>query len=160
MAAQINGESLSQVTLFAGLKSDELSQIARLCSARAYKVGEICQEDGKSQNKVHFIIKGLAGVAIRFPSVSYGSSEIIVENLGVGDSFGWSSLLGRVPWSTLRVLEAMEIFFVETEDLLKLCEDNKNIGYAVMKNLSTLVAAKFRQNRMAILNAIVALKGA
>ena len=160
MAAQINRESLSKPTLFRGLQDEELSQVAKLCSARSYKVGEICQEDGKSENRVHFIIKGMAGIVIRFPNVPHGSSEIIIENLVVGDSFGWSTLIGRVPWSTLKVLEEMDIIFIETEDLLKLCEDHKNIGYIVMKNLASLIATKFRHNRMSILNAIVALKGA
>jgi signal-transduction protein with cAMP-binding, CBS, and nucleotidyltransferase domain len=160
MAAQINSELLNKPTLFRGLKDDELAQIASLCSARSYKVGEICQEDGKSEERVHFIIKGMAGVAVRFPNVPYGTSEVIIENLLPGDSFGWSTLIGRVPWSTLKVMEEMDVIFIETEDLLKLCNDNKNIGFVVMKNLAGLVATKFRHNRMSILNAIVALKGA
>lgn len=160
MASQINSESLNKPTLFRGLKEDELSQIAKLCSPRSYKVGEICQEDGKSENRVHFILKGMAGVVVRFPNVPYGSSELIVENLVTGDSFGWSTLVSRTPWSTLKVIEDMDIIFIETDDLLELCSNNKNIGYVVMKNLADLIATKFRHNRMSILNAIVALKGA
>ena len=160
MVEQINSESLGKITLFHGLTNEELSQMAGLCSTRSYKIGEICQEDGKSENRVHFIIKGTAGVVIRFPNPPYSASEVVIENLVTGDSFGWSTMIGRVPWSTLRVLEQMDVIFVKTEDLLKLCADNKNIGYAVMKNLANLIAAKFRRNRMSILNAIVALKGA
>jgi signal-transduction protein with cAMP-binding, CBS, and nucleotidyltransferase domain len=160
MVTQKDSRSLSKIILFNGLNEGELTQIANLCARRSYKVGEICQEDGKSENRVHFIIKGMAGVTVRFRNVSSGSSDIIMENLAVGESFGWSTLINRVPWSTLIVLEEMDVIFLETKDLLGLCEDNKNIGYIVMKNLANLIATKFKQNRMAVLNAIVALKGA
>jgi CRP-like cAMP-binding protein len=160
MATQINSELLTKLSLFKGLNDEELTKIAGMCSARSYKVGEICQEDGKSENRVHFIIKGRAGVIIRVPNISYASSEIITDNLGIGDSFGWSTLIGSVPWSTIRVIEAMDIIYIETEELLKLCDANKHIGYIVMKNLANLVASRFRRNRMSILNTIVALKGA
>lgn len=160
MAIEINSESLSKISLFRGLKNNEFSHITSLSSARSYEVGEICQQDGKSENRVYFIVNGMAGVVIRFPNAAYGSNEIIIENLVVGDSFGWSTLLGRVPWSTLKVLQKMDTIFMGTEDLLELCHDNKDIGFVVMKNLAGLVATKFRQNRMSILNAIVALKGA
>jgi CRP/FNR family transcriptional regulator, cyclic AMP receptor protein len=160
MAVQINNEVLRRISLLRGLDEAELSLIANISELKSYAIGEICQTDGISENRVHLIYEGRAGVIVRVPNISYASNEIIPDTLGPGDVFGWSTLIKGVPWSTLRVLEPLKVVFVNTEDLLNLCENNNHLGYIIMKNLASLIASKFRRNRMSVLNTLVAMKGA
>jgi CRP-like cAMP-binding protein len=159
MVMQNKSEALAKTPFFRGLDEAELSHIASHCSERTYAVGEICQTEGQPGDRVNIILKGRAGAVVRIPNISYVSSEIIIDSLVAGDVFGWSSLIKTTPWSTLRVIESMDVLYIGTLDLLKLCENNNHIGYVVMKNLASLIASRLRRNRMSTLNALVAIKG-
>jgi CRP/FNR family transcriptional regulator, cyclic AMP receptor protein len=159
VVVQNKGEAIKSIHLFRGLDQAELTQVANLCTERSYGVGELCQTEGQSENRVHLILRGRVGSVLRIPNITYCSGEIILDTLHADDVFGWSSLIKDKPWSTLRVIEPLEVLYVNTDDLLKLCENNSHIGYVLMRNLASLVASRLRRNRVSILNAIVAIKG-
>lgn len=159
MEAQGKNEAIKKIHFFNGLTDGEMGQIAQICGTCSFAVGELCQVEGQSTNKIHLIVKGRVGAVRHIPNVSYCSSEIILDTLHDGDVFGWSALIKGTPWSTLRVLDATEVLYLDANDLLNLCELYNHIGYILMKNLSALIASRLRRNRMSILNAIVAIRG-
>ena len=159
MVKHVTNEILKKISLFRGLNEDELEEIAKFCSVRAYEVGELCQSEGQMADQVHFIHKGKLGVEFHIPNIAYGCKDIVLDTLGSGDIFGWSALLKGTPWSTLRAIEPTEAIYINATDLLNLCNSNNRIGYMVMKNLATIITSRLRRNRMATLNAIVAIKG-
>ena len=157
--AEVSKEALKKTSLFRGLSDEELAQIAKLCGVRTYAGEELCQAEGQPADQVHFIAKGRIGVEFHIPNIAYGSKKIILDTLGPGDIFGWSALLKGTPWSTLRTVEPTEAVYISANDLLNLCESNYHTGYVVMKNLALVITSRLRRNRMATLNAIVAIKG-
>ena len=159
MVKHVTNEILKKISLFRGLNEDELEEIAKLCSVRAYEVGELCQSEGQMADQVRFIHKGKLGVEFHIPNIAYGCKDIVLDTLGIGDIFGWSALLKGTPWSSLRAIEPTEAIYINATDLLNLCNSNSRIGYMVMKNLATIITSRLRRNRMATLNAIVAIKG-
>ncbi len=159
MAVQAIQETLKSNHLLYGLSDSELTQVASLGKERSYAVGEICQTEGQSDNRVNLILKGRVGTAIRIANVTYGGNEIILDTLTTGDAFGWSSLIKGTPWSTLKVLEPTDVLYINASELLDLCESNTRIGYILMKNLAALISSRLRRNRMSMLNALVAIKG-
>jgi CRP-like cAMP-binding protein len=159
MVIQINNEVMRKIPFLRGLDESELSQVADLCEERTYSIGEICQVEGQSANKVFFIIEGRVGAVLRIPNITYCSSEIILDTLREGDVFGWSSLMRGTPWSTLKVIEPTKVMEVSAEKLLDLCDTHPRIGYVIMKNLASVIASRLRRNRMSTLNALVAIKG-
>jgi CRP/FNR family transcriptional regulator, cyclic AMP receptor protein len=159
MVIQINNEVMRKIPFLRGLDDTELSQVAELCEERSYSIGEVCQVEGQSANKVFFILEGKVGAVLRIPNIAYCSSEIILDTLRGGDIFGWSSLMRGTPWSTLKVMEPTKVMFADSDALLDLCDNNPRIGYVLMKNLSSVIASRLRRNRMSTLNALVAIKG-
>jgi|GEM_PF-757686 len=159
MLVQHKSEAIGKISLFQGLDVAELDQIARLCEERSFNVGEICQVEGQSMNRVNMILRGRVGAVVRIPNVTYLSSEIILDTLLEGDVFGWSCLIQDRPWSTLRVIDPTEVLSVDGIALLNLFEVNPRIGYVVMRHLAGLIASRLRRNRMSMLNAIVAIRG-
>lgn len=156
---EVSREALKKNSLFRGLNEEELAQVAKLCAVRTYAVDELCQSEGQPADQVNFITKGRIGVEFHIPNIAYGSKKIILDTLGPGDIFGWSALIKGTPWSTLKAVEPTEVVYVGATELLNLCENNYRIGYLVMKNLSMVITSRLRRNRMATLNAIVAIKG-
>jgi CRP/FNR family transcriptional regulator, cyclic AMP receptor protein len=159
MAVQNRNKEIENTSLFKGLDDSEIAKIASLCNERSYNPGELCQTEGQSTNLVNLIIKGRAGTVVRIQNVTYLNSEIILDVLHEGDVFGWSSLIQGTPWSTLRVLDPMEVLYIDATELLNLCENNNHIGYVLMRRLASLIASRLRRNRMSILNTIVAIRG-
>ncbi len=152
-------EAIKTIHFFRGLSDPELDQIAAMCKEQSLAAGEIYLEDGKSDNQVHLILSGKIAAVTHIPNVTFLKSEIILDALHEGDVFGWSSLLKSTSTATLRVLNDTIIMNLSANDLLELCEKEYHIGYIVMHNLSALIASKLKRNRMAILNAIVAIRG-
>ena len=133
--------------------------MAVLCKKDTFKPGEICQKEGSPDSRVSFITKGKAGVEFHLPNVASGNRDIILYTLREGDVFGWTSLINSLPWSSLRALEPAEVLYADSEELLHLCEVNTHIGYILMRNLSALIASRFRRTRLATLNTLVSIKG-
>ena len=152
-------EAILRIGFFKGLSESEINQVTDICRERSFNTGELCQVEGQAANRVNFILSGRVGTVIHIPNVNYISSEIILDTLHDGEAFGWSSLIQGTPWSTLRVLEPADVLYVNSEDLISLCQRNTHIGYILMRNLSALIASRLRRNRMSILNAIVAIRG-
>ena len=159
MVVATNTEALKTIHFFHGLDEEELRQVSDLCKRDTLRPGDLCQKEGSPTSRINFIIKGKMGVEFHLPSIAFGSKDIIMYTLNEGDVFGWSALINIDPWSSLRVLEPTDVFYIDSEELLNLCENNNHIGYVLMKNLATLIAARFRRTRMATLNTMVAIKG-
>ena len=152
-------ESLRKIRFFRGLNDAELSELGNLCQNRSFAVGEICQIEGQNPQRIHFIISGRVGAVLRIPNYPHSSSEILIDTLSPGELFGWSALIRGSPWSTLKVMDQTEVFYIDADDLISLCESDYHLGYILMKNLAALISARLRRNRMSILNCIVAMKG-
>jgi CRP/FNR family cyclic AMP-dependent transcriptional regulator len=150
---------LRKIRFFHGLDDAELNKLAKLGQNRSFAVGEICQSEGQNSNRIHFILSGRVGAVLHIPNYSYSRSEIMVDTLGPGELFGWSALIKGTPWSTLKVIDQTEVFYIDADELLSLCETNYHLGYILMKNLASLISSRLRRNRMSMLNAIVAMKG-
>jgi CRP/FNR family cyclic AMP-dependent transcriptional regulator len=159
MVTKITNEMLKDISLFKGLDDTELAQVAGLCTGHSYATGEICQTEGQPTKRINMIIKGRVGVVMHLPNITYCCSQIIMDTFIKGEVFGWSALLQGTPWSTLRVLVPTDVLYINVDDLVNLCETNHHVGYIMMRNLASLVASRFRRNRMSILNAIVAIRG-
>ena len=160
MAAVLSrAEEMRVVQLFRGMSDAEIAEIAALCKEKTYAIGDFAQKEGDNTSLVHFILKGRVGTVVRIPNINYTSSEIMLDTLTAGDSFGWSSLIKGTPWSTLKAIEPTVVMFASAEDLMKLSEKNNHIGFLLMKNLASLISSRLRRNRMSTLNALVAIKG-
>lgn len=159
MLVATNIEALKTVYFFRGLNEEELGKISDLCKKDLVAPGELCQKEGLPTSRINFIVKGKVGVEFHLPNIAFGNKDIILYTLNEGDVFGWSSLINVTPWSSLRALEPTEVLYIESEDLLSLCENDSHIGYVLMKNLALLISSRFRRTRMATLNTMVAIKG-
>jgi CRP/FNR family cyclic AMP-dependent transcriptional regulator len=152
-------ESLRKIRFFHGLNDAELTTLGNLCRNRSFGVGEICQTEGQNPYRIHFILSGKVGAVLQIPNYSHSGSEIIIDILSPGELFGWSALIKGTPWSKLKVIDQTEVFYIDADDLIALCESNCHLGYILMKNLAALISSRLRHNRMSILNSIVAMKG-
>jgi CRP-like cAMP-binding protein len=159
MLVATNTEVLKAIRFFNGLSEEELDRVSDICKKDTFESGVLCQKEGVPDSRVNFIVKGQAGVEFHLNNVAFGNKDIVLYTLKEGDVFGWTSLINSVPWSSLKALEPLEVLSADSEELLHLCEVNTHIGYVLMKNLASLIASRFRRQRMATLNTLVSIRG-
>lgn len=160
MVTQGKVDSVKTIGLFYGLPDPELDEVAKICCETSFSEGQICQTEGEATNRVHLILKGKVGSVNPIRNTLPPGSELILEIFRAGDIFGWSSLIkNSTSWPAIRALEPVTALYIESKDLLELCERKTSIGYVVMNNLSSIIAQRLRRYRMSMLNAIVQIKG-
>jgi CRP-like cAMP-binding protein len=152
-------EGIKAIHFFRGLTDPELERIAALCKEQSLEKKESYLEEYKTDNIVHLILEGKIAAIVHIPNITHVKNEIVVDVLREGDVYGWPFLIKTSPMSNLRVLEPVKLLNLNAQDLLDLCEADHNIGYIVMRNLSTLISSKLKRQRMSMLNAMVAIRG-
>jgi CRP-like cAMP-binding protein len=160
MIAQDKANALKAMRFFDCLTDQELDEVAKICGETSFSEGQICQVEGQAVSRIHLILKGKVGSVNLIPNAIPAGSELILEEFREGDMFGWSSLIrGTTSWPAIRALGPVNTLYIESNDLLNLCEQNSRIGYVTMRNLVSLVASRLRRYRMSMLNTVVAVKG-
>jgi CRP-like cAMP-binding protein len=142
----ISIELLKRVPLFAKLGSDELAQIARICTEERASANELVIEQNTTGTEMYIIAKGSMEV---FISGLDNSRSLVV--LGKGQVTGEMALIdqGYRSASVRTTNEDVVLYRVESEDFYELCEQNNRIGYIVMRNLAVDVAFKLRHRNLA-----------
>jgi CRP/FNR family transcriptional regulator, cyclic AMP receptor protein len=155
----IGDPDVKKIGFFHGLSESELSLILDICEEKDYNEGDICQYEGVTTNKVNLILSGRVGTVVHMPNVACRDGELVMDALHEGEAFGWSALMKGTPWSTLRALNSTRTLTIDADILIELCEKDNHIGYILMKNLASLIAARLRKQRVTTLNTLLALKG-
>jgi len=135
-------EILSNVEIFKNLSTDELEQIAALCSPRKLHKGEDLVREGAPGKEFFIITRGSVAVILAIGS----PTPRTVVHLGEGQVIGEMALIDQgLRSATVRANdEATEVQVICNEDFLSLCERNTKIGYTVMRNLAADLSFKLR----------------
>jgi CRP-like cAMP-binding protein len=133
-------EGLSQFKIFAGLEREDLNEIARIAFVRNASPGEELTTEGADAEQLLCFLKGKAAVKVRDPR----GRQVLIDELGSGEVLGWGAvtephIYTASAWAT----EPCEIIVVGGEDLRRLCEANKHIGYEVAKGIGEVISKRF-----------------
>jgi CRP-like cAMP-binding protein len=146
----ISIEILKNFSLFGGLGGAELAEVAKLCRERTYDDGSVIFTIGGSATDVYLLKTGKVDIQIEFKIYDY---EIMttVYTVGKGEIFGWSSLVPphRLTASA-RCQGKADIIMINGKELMELLEKNRDIGYVVMKNLSSVISSRLASTTIAL----------
>jgi CRP/FNR family transcriptional regulator/CRP/FNR family cyclic AMP-dependent transcriptional regulator len=129
----MQNQLLRRVTLFSGLKEDELDALAKVTARRSFQKHSVILLAEEEGNSLFIIQKGKVKVSI----LSEDGREIVLTLLGDGEFFGEMSLLDGLPRSaTVIALEDTEAVMLRREDLLRLIERTPQIAIKLMAELT------------------------
>ena len=124
---------LRRVSLFSGLKEDELDALAEVTARKTFQRHSVILLAEEEGNSLFIIQKGRVKVSI----LSEDGREIVLTLLGDGEFFGEMSLLDGLPRSaTVIALEDTEALMLRREDLLRLIERTPQIAIKLMAELT------------------------
>ncbi len=146
---------LRRSELFSGLTDEHMKKIAALSEEVEHRAGDVIVREGETGNEIYIVCAGMVEVLVSKGSIPdvHGPPrmEPIVE-LGPGQSFGEMALLDRgVRSATVRcVQDGTSLCVIPRRALLDLCDDDPQIGYAVMRNIASDLSFKLRHRNLRV----------
>lgn len=140
---------------FFDLKPKQLESLVAISQLNQYAEGEELFSEGERADGIHIVLDGQFQIEMVIPS--RGQFRVFVaETL---DVLGWSSLtpVVRQRIATVRAIVPSRVISMDGEKLRKLCEEDHDLGYIIMKRVANVVASHFLTTRLQLMNQIVDL---
>ncbi|MBD7911558.1 MULTISPECIES: Crp/Fnr family transcriptional regulator [Clostridium] len=124
--------------LFKNMKEEKIEEIISKITyhEREYHRGEVIAHEDEKCNSLGLIISGCIEIIRLYSS----GKSITIQKLGVGDVFGEALVFsshGNYP-ATIEAVEKTNIIFINKEEVLKLCLEEK----LILENFMTLLSDK------------------
>ena len=141
---QINKSILAAQPFLKGMTEQQLDLLGADSSPAEFRPGERILSEGGVANRFYLIIEGQVEVESR----TFEGEAVTIETLGPGDVVGWSWLFPPCYWQfdARAVAHTKAICFYGTH-LRKVCEENHDIGYELMKRISEIVIKRLQSVR-------------
>ncbi len=149
MAEELVLQVLGRVDIFKGMPPEDLLEIARICSARSFRAGEVVFEEDAEGDDLYVIHKGSVEVLIWARSPEGEARQTAINTLWSGRSFGEMVLIGGGTRSaTIRCSEDCLMLVINRFEFDRLCEQNPRIGYRAMRNIAEDLVYKLRSSSL------------
>jgi CRP-like cAMP-binding protein len=137
--------------LFENLNEDELKAVADLAHEENFEEGEVIFQEGTEARRVYLLLEGRVALRFRLP-LKPPSRETTIDTMSKGEAFGWSALVRPHRLTATAICsEPAKCLAFEREDLQRLFEENNQIGYVIMVQLSAVIASRLRDVRLQLI---------
>lgn len=147
-----SAETLRQVDIFSGLHEQHLQQIAALSQKQSLPDGAWCFAAGAPATQLFILLQGR--VQLSFDLSRFWDSEgyLIIETVEPNQVFGWSALVPPHEMTlSARCVGPCTVLTLPGEGLLALLEQDREMGYLVMRNLAKLIGSRLRVTRQKLI---------
>lgn len=125
-------EVLKSIPLFALLDDDEAALLGAQVDVRTFAPRERIYKAGDPCLHAYVVVSG----GVRVSTVDEDQQEVVVEEPGKGEFFGFASMLEQTPHQTSAIaLEETECVEVSRQDILKLLEQKPHAGMDMLTTL-------------------------
>jgi signal-transduction protein with cAMP-binding, CBS, and nucleotidyltransferase domain len=146
--------TIKTIPWFLELHPESIERLAGIANVCSFSTGDIIFNEGEQHPILYILLEGKVLLESFVPG--HGVLPIfIAESL---DVIGWSSLtpVVRQKTSTARVLENTSALSFSAEPLMELCESDCELGFVVMRRLANIVATRYLNHRLHLLELISA----
>lgn len=129
----VSTTALKTFPLFNGLTDDVLASVAKIAVMRRFPRGQAVVRAGDRTDYVYFVLTGSLKVVVS----DEDGREVILSILGQGELFGEMGMFGEQPRSASVVaVVAADLVMISKQDFRQLMQDNFEIAWRIMCNLS------------------------
>ncbi len=140
----IDREFLNKVSIFAGLNEDQLDKVKDCCIENAFRQGDRLFTEGDTADRQWIVVEGQIDLRFDLPGRPTSVSNTI-SSISPAEPFGWTSLVARNRYvlSAYCSTRQCRVVTVERNTLLRLFEEDTDMGFRVMTNLANLIGERF-----------------
>jgi CRP/FNR family transcriptional regulator, cyclic AMP receptor protein len=140
---------LGEHPFFEDLEPEYLNLLAGCASNVRFQAGAYLFRESEEASHFYLIRQGRVAVEIYAPQ----RPPIVVQTLEGGDILGWSWLIPPYYWRfDARVVEPARAIALDGKCLRSKCEENHDLGYALLKRFAHIVDQRLQATRMQLLD--------
>ena len=149
-ATQALESAINAHPFLAGLKAEHLRALKDNAMVMRYGLGEVIFHEGDPANRFYLIRQG----KVALESSRREGESILIQCIGSGDVLGWSWLFPPYYWHfDARAVEPTEAIFFYGTRLRERCEDDHDLGYELIKRMTSVVIQRLQATRKQLLAA-------
>ena len=147
---------LEQIEIFADLGKERLQRISAICIERRYEPSDIIFHENTKSDELYLILHGTVEIQVdpRTLGISADASPgpTTIATLRRDQSFGEIALVdeGFRSASARCAASGTRLLVIQRDDLLRLCEEDFEMGYLLMRNVAGDLAFKIRQTDLIV----------
>jgi CRP-like cAMP-binding protein len=136
--------TLRDVRSLHGVATHYLEKLADITHLNEFEEGDIIFREGETIENVYVVTSGKVALEIS----ASGIDPQHVYTVTRGESLGWSALFDRSRSTATAVATApTSVIRFGGEELLELCDENSDFGYAIMRQTAIALAQRLQEMR-------------
>jgi len=154
-------QMLKDVDIFAGLSEDRLEKIAAIGEVKTYGGAEVIFKENTTSNELYIILNGMVEILVDPATLGMADSGTAglktIATLRRGESFGEVALVdqGLRSASALTAQDRTELMVIPQDTFNKLCKEDFELGYKVMRNIAADLSFKLRQTDIMVREQVI-----
>lgn len=142
-------EVLHRIRFLDGIADEDLHRIASVARLQSFRPGAVLFREGDSVTQVFLVSEGNVALEVGVPG--YGARRI--HTVGAGELLGWSPVLDQGPMTaTSRALTATQVVAIDAFQVLALCHQDPNFGFAFMRRTARALAQRLNATRLQLMD--------
>jgi CRP/FNR family transcriptional regulator, cyclic AMP receptor protein len=143
-------QELQKIPWFQELKPEHVKRLASITEIRTVKAGEILFREGDVEDFVYVVLDGRIALDMRVPH----RGRVRFYTADRWDIFGWSGATPEVRQRTAGASAVTEsrVARLNATEMRRLCDEDHDLGYQVMKRLVKVVAGRLLVTRIQLLD--------
>jgi CRP-like cAMP-binding protein len=143
-------QELQKIPWFQELQPEHVKRLASITEIRDVKAGDVLFREGDIEDYVYVVLDGRIALDLRVPH----RGRVRFYTVERWDIFGWSGATPEVRQRTAGASAVMEsrVARLNASAMRRMCDDDHDLGYQVMKRLVKVVAGRLLVTRIQLLD--------
>ena len=140
---------LAQHPFFKDLEPRYLQLVVGCATNVRFKMGEFLFREGEDANQFYLLRHGKVALQVFIPQ----RGPITIETIEAGEVLGWSWLFPPYRWHfDALALELVRAIAFDGQCLRGKCEEDHDLGYALMQRFAQVMAQRLQATRLQLLD--------
>ncbi len=143
-------EGLQAIPWFNVMTAEHFEKVVRIARIVKFEPGQVIFHEGDKEDYLYVVLEGRVGIEISVP----GRGRVRILTADAMDEVGWSSVTPVVRQRTAgaRAVLPSRLVAFDAAELRKLCDEDHDFGYFVMRRLANVVAGRLMTTRLQLLD--------
>ncbi len=147
---------LRSVELTRGMNTEQLKRLASIAREVEFEAGKLIYKRGDAGQAVYLLEEGEVVIEMDVP----GYGLMVMNTLGPGDFFGWSSLFpSERKMAYTRASKQAKAIAFDAGMLREICKSDHEFEYAVVRRAAESTANRIKANRQQLISMVTSKAG-
>ncbi len=140
---------MRQIEFLSTLSDDDVAKLAQLASVERHEAGTVLFREGDECEHLYLVVTGRVALEMCMPR--RGCTRVLT--VGAGEVVGFSALLGGHARAAQAIVsEDTVLIEFPAEQIQQLCDDDHDIGYALMNLVSKALLRRLVATRLQMID--------